>query len=92
MANENTQSNKRTQQPKVVPLSAVVVKIAAKQGTEDTGSVAKKLRARIRNNFDDLAKEWPGLTEAKNNRDGNRYPPMPIKLAKKLIDAAPAKS
>jgi hypothetical protein len=78
-ANENT-----------ITLSAVVQRIASKT-EQEPAVVAKKLRSRNRNNFDDLAKQWPGLTEAKNNRDGNRYPPMPKALAQQLIKAATTK-
>jgi len=69
---------------KPMTVAQVAKAIAAKKGT-DQGVEAKKLRGYIRANFDTVAKQWPGLQKAKDNRDGNRYPPMPAKLGRELI-------
>lgn len=66
-----------------VKLSAVVNTIATSTDQDPT-KVGKKVRALIRRNFDALGTEWAGL-EVKQNRDGNRYPPMPKPLADAVI-------
>lgn len=58
----------------------------------EPGMIAKKMRARIRNNFDTVAAQWPGLSDAKDNRDGNRYPPMPRECADYLTALMTAKA
>lgn len=48
---------------------------------------AKRVRSRIRANFDDLAENWPKVQEiGKENRDSNRYPAMPAELAEELFE------
>lgn len=67
---------------------ADVAKAIAKAKGTDSKVEAKKLRGYIRANFDKLATKnvWPALVDAaKENRDGNRYPPMPPKLASSII-------
>lgn len=73
--------------PATLTVGQVAVVIAERLGDDtDPTAVSKKLRARIRNNFDALAPRWPGLEEAKENRDGNRYPGMPRELAEEMIE------
>lgn len=69
---------------KTFTLSQVTAKAAELSG-QDATVCGKKIRARIRSNFDDYAEVWEGLTEAKENRDGNRYPPMPAKMVSTLL-------
>lgn len=86
-----TTKSKTTKQD-TLTVGQVAVTIAEKLGDEtDPTAVSKKLRARIRNNFDALAPRWPGLEEAKENRDGNRYPAMPRELAEEFVDKYTAK-
>jgi len=77
--------------PKTYTLSQVSAKAAELTG-QDATVCGKKIRARIRANFDDLAEAWEGLTEAKENRDGNRYPPMSAAVAKTLLKPFAAKA
>ena len=82
---------KRTRKAKQYTVAEVAKAIAKRKGTDPTVE-AKKLRGYIRGNFDALQKEWPSLkSSGKNNRDGNRYAPMPEKLANKLIKARTTK-
>lgn len=69
---------------KTYTLSQVSAKAAELSGTDAT-VCGKKIRARIRTNFDDLKEVWTGLEDAKENRDGNRYPPMPAPVAQTLL-------
>jgi hypothetical protein len=69
---------------KTYTLSQVVAKAAELSGQEAT-TCGKKIRARIRSNFEAYSENWDGLTEAKENRDGNRYPPMPAGVAQTLL-------
>lgn len=69
---------------KTYTLSQVVAKAAELSGQEAT-VCGKKIRARIRSNFEEYSETWTGLTEAKENRDGNRYPPMPSATAQTLL-------
>lgn len=80
---------RKTQQDndKPVTVRELAIRIADAKDT-DASVEAKKLRSRIRSNFDKLVPEWPGLSDSKENRDGNRYPPMPAALAEKLLSAA----
>lgn len=82
MAKKNT--SKKPPTDKVVTLSAVVAKASELSGKE-AEKCGKEIRGRIRRNFDDLAKSWPQL-EAKDNRDGNRYPAMPVAVAQTLLE------
>jgi hypothetical protein len=70
--------------PTTVTVKALAIRIAEAKEL-DPADAAKALRRRIRRDFDDLATDWPGLDEAKENRDGNRYPPMPADLADALF-------
>ena len=72
--------------PTTVTVKALAIRIGEAKEIEPADA-AKALRRRIRRDFDDLATEWPGLEESKENRDGNRYPPMPEELADKLYAA-----
>lgn len=63
-----------------VTIGQLTLAVANTLETDQT-TVAKRFRARIRSNFDDYAKSWKGLGDAKNNKDGNRYPAMPASLA-----------
>lgn len=94
---ENTTPTTETPKPKKArkPRNAAFTKpttvadvaraIAKAKGT-DPNVEAKRLRGRIRANFDDLKKSWPALkAQGKVNRDGNRYPPMPAKVANDLV-------
>lgn len=50
----------------------------------------KLVRSRIRGNFDTIAtrQHWPQLvTQGKANKDGNRYPEMPMRTADALFRA-----
>jgi len=69
---------------KTYTLSQVAATAAELSGTDAT-VCGKKIRARIRSNFDDYAEIWDGLDEAKENRDGNRYPPMGEAMREKLL-------
>lgn len=64
-----------------VPFSTVVNSIAKKAGVPSTDA-GKAVRAHIRRNRDELAKDWKGL---KDHEPGNRYPDMPKSLAEKFI-------
>lgn len=51
---------------------------------------AKLVRGRIRGNFDTIAtkQHWPALvTQGKANKDGGRYPDMPVATAEALFKA-----
>lgn len=67
-----------------VTLSSVVNTIAT-SNKQDSAAVAKRVRSYIRGHFDDLSGDWKSLADAKDNRDGNRYPPMPKGVADALI-------
>lgn len=66
---------------KTVRLSDVIVKFATKRGLSDTTKAGKILRSAIRSNYAHLQSEFNWPPEEKENRDGNRYPPMPESLA-----------
>ena len=70
--------------PKTYTLSQVAVKASELSG-KDPQKVQREIRGRIRRNFDDLVEVWPELSEAKVNRDGNRYPPMSASAAQVLL-------
>lgn len=70
--------------PTTVTVKALALRIAEAKEIEPADA-AKALRRRIRADFDKIAPEWPGLSDAKENRDGNRYPAMPEELADKLF-------
>lgn len=56
----------------------------------DPEKAAKLVRGRIRGNFDTLATKanWPALvTQGKANKDGGRYPEMPVKTADAIFKA-----
>lgn len=60
----------------------------AKAKDIDSNDAAKQLRTRIRSNFAVVEANWPALkAQGKENRDGNRYPPMPPALADALFTA-----
>lgn len=67
-----------------VPFSSVKVAYATARGTDDVTAASKTLRDRIRSNFDHLVKEY-GWPVNKDNRDGNRYPDVPRKLADEIM-------
>ena len=65
----------------------VAARIAKAKGIE-ADEAAKVLRSRIRSNFDTVLPHWPALkAQGKENKDGNRYPPMPKPLADALTTA-----
>lgn len=70
--------------PTTSTVKALAIRIAEAKEL-DPADAAKALRRRIRRDFDKLAPSWPGLTDAKDNRDGNRYPPMPMELADEIF-------
>lgn len=75
--------SKKDAKPKTVAEIAAQI---AKAKKSDPKVEAKKLRGHIRANFDTLTKQWPALKAVgKENRDGNRYPPVPAKLARELV-------
>lgn len=56
----------------------------------DADKAGKLVRSRIRGNFDLLAtkQHWPAMvTAGKANKDGNRYPEMPVKTADAIFKA-----
>lgn len=67
-------------------LSEVNVKFAAKRNLSDTTKSGKILRSAIRSNYDHLQKTFGWPPEEKENRDGNRYPPLPDNLAKVIVE------
>jgi hypothetical protein len=71
---------------KSVKLSEVIVGFARKRGLSDTTKAGKILRSSIRSNYDHLRGEFAWPPEEKENRDGNRYPPMPESLAKVIVE------
>lgn len=70
---------------KPVTLSSVVATVAAKKGTEPTAT-GKRVRQYIRSHDAELRKTFKYPPSAKVARDGNRYPAMPAKVARHLID------
>lgn len=70
---------------KTVKLSDVIVKFAAKRQLSDTTKAGKILRSAIRSNYSHLQSEFNWPPEEKENRDGNRYPPMPAALAEVIV-------
>jgi len=68
-----------------VRLSEVIVGFAAKRNLSDTTKAGKILRSSIRSNFAHLQSEFGWPPEEKENRDGNRYPPMPKALAEVIV-------
>lgn len=86
-----TRKTKSDAKPKTETLGQLSIRIGTALDQEP-GQVQKKLRARIRNNFETYAEQWPGLDEAKENRDGNRYPAMPATLADAEFDRMTAKA
>lgn len=70
---------------KTVKLSEVIVGFAAKRQLSDTTKAGKILRSSIRSNFDHLRVTFNWPPEEKDNRDGNRYPPMPESLAREIV-------
>jgi hypothetical protein len=72
-----------------VSLKALVNAIAEERDTK-AADEGKRTRNYIRRHFDDLLSDWNGLEEAKSNRDGNRYPPMPYELAADLFETLTA--
>lgn len=71
---------------KPATVAQVAQAIAKAKGT-DANAEAKKLRGWVRGNFDTLRKgDWKALKQVgKENRDGNRYPPMPAGLANTIV-------
>jgi hypothetical protein len=69
-----------------VKLSDVIVKFAAKRNLSDTTKAGKILRSSIRSNYSHLQATFNWPPEEKENRDGNRYPPMPDSLAKVISE------
>jgi hypothetical protein len=68
-------------------LKELSVRIAKAKDIEP-GDAAKQLRTRIRSNFSVVEANWPALkAQGKENRDGNRYPPVPPTLADALFNA-----
>jgi hypothetical protein len=70
-----------TDASKTVPLSQVIVTFAAKRDIEDVTKAGKLLRSSLRSNFPHLQKEYGYPGDVKENRDGNRWPPLPESLA-----------
>lgn len=66
-------------------LSDVIVGFAAKRNLSDTTKAGKILRSAIRSNYDHLRVTFNWPPEEKENRDGNRYPPMPEALAQVIV-------
>lgn len=65
----------------------LAMRIGKAKGLE-ADEAAKMLRRRIRANFDLIQANWPAMkAQGKENRDGNRYPPMPPALADALFVA-----
>lgn len=86
----NAKSNARFEGD-TVTISQLTLAVANELETDQT-AIAKRFRARIRSNFDAYSKAWKGLEEAKDNRDGNRYPPMPASLANSEFERMTAKA
>lgn len=92
MATKNTRNAKSTArfEGDSVTIGQLTLAVANALDADQT-AIAKRFRARIRSNFDTYAKVWKGLEEGKNNRDGNRYPPMPVKVANAEFERMTAK-
>jgi hypothetical protein len=80
---QNTTTDKAAKVTKRHSLSSVVndVAKARKMNATDAG---KRTRAYIRGNRDTLVKVWPGL---KNHSKGDRYPDMPTKARRQILDS-----
>jgi hypothetical protein len=76
-------SRKPTTKGKTVSLSVVVARHAEQRGI-DTTKAGKAIRSRLRSHYDDYSKRF-NYPQGKDNRDGNRWPDMPIALAKELL-------
>jgi hypothetical protein len=74
----------RKSTPKTVSLSTVVARHAEKRGIEST-KAGKAIRSRLRSHFDDYSERFNYPGDGKSNRDGNRWPDMPVALAKELL-------
>jgi len=70
---------------KTVPLSQVIVGFAKTRNLSDTTKAGKILRSSIRSNFPHLQEKYGWPSEQKQNRDGNRYEPMPESLATEIV-------
>lgn len=72
-----------------ISVKDLAARIGKAKGIDDD-KAGKLLRARIRGNFDLLNTKqvWPAMNAAgKGNKDGNRYPEMPVATADALFKA-----
>jgi hypothetical protein len=69
---------------KAVPFSQVKVNFAQARKHDDLTASGKQLRNYIRGNFDYLRETFSWPQEGKENRDGNRYADVPVKLAEMI--------
>lgn len=70
-------------------VKAIAERVAKAKGIP-ADKAAKLVRGRIRSNFDTIAtkQHWPALvTQGKANKDGNRYPEMPVATGEALFKA-----
>lgn len=69
---------------KTVPLKEVIVGFAEKRNMSDTTKAGKILRSSLRSNFSHLSERY-NYPEGKENRDGNRWPDLPVALAQEIV-------
>jgi hypothetical protein len=84
MATRKQTTSRKRVSTKRVPLSVVVARHAERKGI-DTSKAGKAIRSRLRSHFDDYSERFNYPGDAKDNRDGNRWPDMPAALAKELL-------
>lgn len=76
---DTTTTTPKAKKPKakMFELSSVTAVVAERKGI-DTTKAGKLVRRHVRSHFDTYAKRWQGDRKpiTKDNRDGNRYPPM----------------
>ena len=74
----------KSESTRTFTMSQAVTAYAKAKNLSDVTKAGKLLRSRVRANFDHLrvTHNWP--SEAKQNRDGNRYEPMPESLFREI--------
>lgn len=84
MATRKRSTSRKSNATKTVALATVVARHAERRGIETT-KAGKAIRSKLRAHYDDYGKRFNYPGDAKENRDGNRWPDMPVELAKELL-------